>query len=36
MDPNKAFVVAADREYRISIGAIAEATLIAQQLPSNP
>jgi signal transduction histidine kinase len=33
---NNAFVAAADREYRTPIGAIAEAALLAQQLPANP
>jgi hypothetical protein len=33
---NNAFATAADREYRTPIGAIAEATLLAQELPSNP
>jgi hypothetical protein len=33
---NNAFAAAADREYRTLIGAIAEAALLAQQLPSNP
>jgi hypothetical protein len=33
---NNAFAAAADREYRTPICAIAEATLLAQQLPPNP
>jgi hypothetical protein len=33
---NNAFATATDREYRIPIGAIGEATLLAQQLPPNP
>jgi hypothetical protein len=33
---NNAFAAAADREYRTLISAIAEATLLAQQLPPNP
>ncbi|RLM91751.1 hypothetical protein C2845_PM08G12140 [Panicum miliaceum] len=32
---NNAFAAAVDREYRTPIGAIAEATLLAQQLPPN-
>jgi hypothetical protein len=35
-DHNNAFATVADREYRTPIGAIAEAALLAQQLPSNP
>jgi signal transduction histidine kinase len=35
-DLNNAFAAVVDREYRTPIGAIAEATLLAQQLPSNP
>jgi hypothetical protein len=35
-DLNNAFAVVTDREYRMPIGAIAEATLLAQQLPTNP
>jgi hypothetical protein len=33
---NNAFAAAADREYRTSIGAIAEVALLAQQLSPNP
>jgi hypothetical protein len=33
---NNTFAVAADREYRTPIGAIAEAALLAQQLSPNP
>ncbi|RLM54356.1 hypothetical protein C2845_PM10G12240 [Panicum miliaceum] len=33
---NNAFAAAADREYHTPIGAISEAALLAQQLPSNP
>jgi hypothetical protein len=33
---NNAFAVAVDEEYRTLIGAIAEAALLVQQLPSNP
>jgi hypothetical protein len=33
---NNAFAAAADREYRTPIGTIAEAALLAQQLPPNP
>jgi hypothetical protein len=33
---NNAFTAAAHREYRTPIGAIAEARLLAQQLPPNP
>jgi hypothetical protein len=33
---NNTFAVAADREYRTPIGAIAEVALLAQQLPTNP
>jgi murein L,D-transpeptidase YcbB/YkuD len=33
---NNAVTAAEDREYRTPIGAIAEATLLAQQLPPNP
>jgi signal transduction histidine kinase len=33
---NNAFAAAADQEYRTPIGAIAEAALLAQQLPPNP
>jgi hypothetical protein len=33
---NNAFIAARDREYRTPIGAIAEAMLLAQQLPPNP
>jgi signal transduction histidine kinase len=36
MDLNNAFAAVADHEYRTPIGAIAEAALLAQQLPSNP
>jgi signal transduction histidine kinase len=35
-DLNNAFAVVADHEYRTPIGAIAEAALLAQQLPPNP
>ncbi|RLM98597.1 hypothetical protein C2845_PM06G27930 [Panicum miliaceum] len=35
-DLTNAFAAVADREYRTPIGAIAEAALLAQQLPSNP
>jgi hypothetical protein len=35
-DPNNAFVVVADREYCMLIGANTEAALLAQQLPPNP
>jgi hypothetical protein len=33
---NNTFAAAADREYRTPVGAIAEAALLAQQLPPNP
>jgi hypothetical protein len=33
---NNAFAAAADREFRTPIGTIAEAALLAQQLPPNP
>jgi hypothetical protein len=33
---NNTFAAAADQEYRTPIGAIAEAALLAQQLPTNP
>jgi hypothetical protein len=36
MNLNNAFAAVADREYRTSIDAIAEAALLAQQLPPNP
>jgi hypothetical protein len=35
-DLNNAFAAVADREYRTPIGAIAEAAVLAQQLPPNP
>jgi hypothetical protein len=35
-DLNNAFAAVADRKYCMTIGAIAEATLLAQQLPPNP
>jgi signal transduction histidine kinase len=35
-DLNNAFAAIADCEYRTPIGAIAEAALLAQQLPTNP
>jgi hypothetical protein len=35
-DLNNAFAVVANREYHTPIGAIAEAALLAQQLPPNP
>jgi hypothetical protein len=35
-DLNNAFAAVAYQEYRTSIGAIAEAAFLAQQLPSNP
>jgi hypothetical protein len=35
-DLNNTFAAVADREYRTLIGAIAEAALLAQQLPPNP
>jgi hypothetical protein len=35
-DLNNAFAAAADQEYRIPIGTIAEAALLTQQLPHNP
>jgi hypothetical protein len=35
-DLNNAFAAVADREYRTSIGTIAETALLAQQLPPNP
>ncbi|RLM79847.1 early nodulin-like protein 1 [Panicum miliaceum] len=35
-DLNNAFAAVADREYCMLIGAIAEAAVLAQQLPSNP
>jgi hypothetical protein len=35
-DLNNAFAAVADHEYHTPIGAIAEAALLAQQLPSNP
>jgi hypothetical protein len=35
-DLNNAFPAVADREYRMPIGAITEAALLAQQLPPNP
>jgi signal transduction histidine kinase len=35
-DLNNAFAVVVDREYRTPIGAIAEAVVLAQQLPPNP
>jgi hypothetical protein len=35
-DLNNAFAAVADREYRTLIGAIVEAALLAQELPSNP
>jgi hypothetical protein len=35
-DLNNAFAAAEYREYRTPIGAIAEAALLAQQLPPNP
>jgi hypothetical protein len=35
-DFNNTFATVANREYHTPIGAITEATLLAQQLPSNP